>query len=248
MARQRIADEKLRIRQGKVILEGGAEALRETIILTGMVLKASPVGEYDKRLVILTRERGKITAFARGARRPGNQLMAVSRPFVFGQFRLYEGRDAYNLQAAEISNYFTELAGDMEAACYGSYFVEFADFYARENVDGTEMLQLLYQSLRALLKPALPNQLIQLVYELRVMVINGEYTEHPGKKVGDSANYAWEFIIASPIETLYTFVLTEPVEWELKQSVEANKRRYIDRKFRSLEILSQFSQADTKNW
>lgn len=211
--------------------------MRETANLTGMVLKASPVGEYDKRLVILTRERGKITAFARGAKRPGNQLMAASRPFVFGEFRLYEGRDAYNLQAAEISNYFAELAVDMETACYGSYFMEFADYYARENVDGTELLQLLYQSLRALLKPALPNQLIQLVFELRAMVINGEYTEHPGKPVSDSANYAWEYIIAAPIASLYTFVLTEAVEWELRQSIEVNKRRYIDRKFKSLEIL-----------
>ena len=78
-----------------------------------MVIKSSPVGEMDKRLVILTRERGKITAFARGARRPGNQLMGVSRPFAFGQFSLYEGRDSYTLQSAEITNYFEDLALDM---------------------------------------------------------------------------------------------------------------------------------------
>ena len=117
--------------------------MRETANLTGMVLKATPSGEYDRRLVILTRERGKITAFARGAKRPGNQLMAVSRPFVFGQFRLFEGREAYSLQGAEISNYFTELSQDVESACYGSYFLEFADYYSRENMDAGELLLLL---------------------------------------------------------------------------------------------------------
>lgn len=211
--------------------------MRETTNLTGMVIKASPVGEYDKRLVILTRERGKITAFARGAKRPGNQLMAVSRPFVFGQFRLFEGRDAYNLQSAEVKNYFDELSGDVESACYGSYFLEFADYYSRENVDGSEMILLLYQSLRALMKPSLPNLLVQMIFELRAMVINGEYTEHPAKQVSDSANYAWEYIIASPIESLYTFLLTEEVLRELGQCVEDNKRRYLDREFHSLDIL-----------
>lgn len=211
--------------------------MRDTADLSGMVLRATPVGEYDKRLVVLTRERGKITAFARGAKRPGSPLMAVGQPFVFGVFKLYEGRDSYTLRSAEVSNYFAEIAGNMEAACYGSYFLEFADYYGRENLEATELLLLLYQSLRALLKPSLPNPLIQLVFELRVMVIGGEYTPKPPRAVGDSAAYAWEYIIASPLESLYTFVLKPEAQRELKACVDMNKNKFIDRKFHSLEIL-----------
>lgn len=211
--------------------------MRELIEITGMVLRASSVGEYDRRLVILTRERGKLTAFARGAKRPGSRLMGPSRPFAFGTFRLYEGREAYNLQDAEISRYFEELAQDMEAACYGQYFLEFGDYYSRENLDGSAMLLLIYQSLRALLKPAIPNRLVRRIFELKAMAINGEYTERPPEAVSDSAAYAWEHVIFSPLEKLYTFTLTDSVLEEFAGSVEKNKRRFIDREFHSLEIL-----------
>ena len=212
--------------------------MREQISVTGMVMMAAPVGEYDRRLVILTRGRGKITAFARGVRRPGNQLMAAAAPFVFGKFLLYEGRDAYTLAGAEVENYFREIAGDMEAACYGSYFLEMADYYGRENIDATETLRLLYQSLRALLKPSVPNRLVKPVYELKLMEINGEYRELPLGRLNDSTLYAWQYVLAAPVESLYTFTLTDQVLGEFVRCVEQNKERFIDKTFHSLDILN----------
>ena len=212
--------------------------MREQISVTGMVLMTAPVGEYDRRLVILTRGRGKVTAFARGVRRPGNQLMAAAAPFVFGKFLLYEGRDAYTLAGAEVENYFREIAGDMEAACYGSYFLELADYYGRENIDATETLRLLYQSLRALLKPSVPNRLVKPVYELKLMEINGEYRELPLGRLNDSTLYAWQYVLAAPVESLYTFTLTDQVLGEFVRCVEQNKERFIDKTFHSLDILN----------
>ncbi len=151
--------------------------MNETIKVTGMVLAGTPVGESDKRMVILTRERGKISAFARGARRQNSPLLAGTRPFSFGEFFLLEGRTSYTIHSMQISNYFCELSEDLEGAAYGMYFLELASYYSYENMDGSGMLLLLYQSFRALLNKKLENDLVQVIFELRTMVQNGEYPQ-----------------------------------------------------------------------
>ena len=151
--------------------------MRDAVTLTGIVLSSAPSGEYDKRVVILTKERGKITAFARGARRPNSALLASTGSFAFGTFLLYEGRDAYSLVQANISNYFSELMSDFGGAYYGMYFCELADYYTRENNDELQIMKLLYQSLRALTKKSLDRELVLYIYELKIFQFAGEYPE-----------------------------------------------------------------------
>lgn len=211
--------------------------MSDLITVTGMVLSSSPIGEYDRRLVILTSERGKISAFAKGARRPNSALLAGSRPFSFGQFQLYEGRTSYNVRSMDIQRYFDELAGDLEAVCYGTYFMEFASYYGREGIDERDMINHLYVSLTALSHPEKDRHLIQAVFELRAMMIHGEYSPQPMTACSESAAYAWNYVLTAPAGRVYSFTLRAEDSREFIRSVEALKRYYIDYEFRSLDVL-----------
>lgn len=148
--------------------------MAEVTTVTGIILSAMPVGEYDRRLVILTKECGKISVFAKGARRPNSTLIGVTRPFIFGKFEVYRGRDSFSMYKANAEEYFEEVVGDLDAVCYGYYFAELADYYGRENLDASEMINLLYITLKALTKKTIPYELIRYIYELRLIAINGE--------------------------------------------------------------------------
>lgn len=238
----------------------------------GMVLSAAPVGDYDKRLLILTRERGKIAAFAKGARRPNSALLAAGQPFVFGTFLLYQGRNSYTVAAAEVTNYFEGLRDNLEGACYGFYFCEFAEYLSRENMEAGDFLKLLYQTMRALTKNTIEYSLIRYIFELKMMAFNGEalqvfecvrcrkkepgYIIYPksggiicrdceksgrdGIILNEAALYTIQYILAAPVEKLYTFKVSSVVMEKLKEVTGAFLSVYLNHSFRSLDILEVF--------
>ncbi len=238
--------------------------------VTGMVLSAMPVGEFDRRVVLLTRERGKISAFAKGARRPNSPLTGVTRAFVFGTFQMYEGRTSYTIRQANITNYFEDIITDLDAVCYACYFAELADYYGRENLDASVMINLLYAALRALAKPKPGNELVRYVYELRLISANGEspdfftcqgcneekssfysfskrtlgvYCEDCRRFASDavvlnpSTVYTLQYIVTSPIEKLFSFIVNDEVLRQLSEVAGAIRRNAVDKTMKSLQML-----------
>lgn len=147
------------------------------ITVTGMILASTPVGENDRRLVLLTRERGRITAFANGARRPTSHLLAATNPFSYGTFDLYEGRSSYTLRRADILEYFEKVASDLDCVLYGTFFLEVADYYGKEGLDESDRLLLLYATMKAMAGKKIPLTLVKEIYLLRTTVLNGDWPD-----------------------------------------------------------------------
>ncbi|MFR4318226.1 MAG: DNA repair protein RecO [Eubacterium sp.] len=149
--------------------------MAEKVIATGIVISSMNIKEYDRRLVVLTKEFGKITVFANGARRQNSSYSAGSQPMAFGEFTLYRGRDAYSLSSVKVNEYFFELLkDDLEKLYMGMYFLELASYYGREGIEATETLNS-FILLKELHRNTISTDLIRCIYELRTLVINGEY-------------------------------------------------------------------------
>ena len=218
--------------------------MEDLVTVRGIVLKHSPSGDYDWVATIFTRERGKITAFARSARKPLAKLSGSVEPFCFGTFKLFAGKNSYTIVEADIENYFEGFREDLEGACYGTFFLELASYYTRENNEDADLLNLLYLSLMALLKDSIPNKLVRCIYELRSLVIEGEYPGIPMEMgLSKSAVYAMDYISGSPLQKLYTFNVAEEVLKELCRVSALFRKRYIDRQLKSIEMLSAFDDA-----
>lgn len=185
--------------------------MQEQIRDKGIIIKAEPIGEYDRRVVILTENRGKISAFARGARRPNSKFVASTNPFVFGNISLFAGRNSYTLTDMEAVEYFDSLRLDFDKSMYGMYFLELADYYTRENNDDRDMLKLLFVSLKALSRGLIDNRLIRAIFELRAVAVNGEFPGLELRSMSETAEYTIKFIISADFAKLYSFTLKDEV-------------------------------------
>lgn len=212
--------------------------MQEFLRVMGMVIKTFPQGEYDRRITLLTREQGKITAFVKGARRQGSRFSASTDLFSFGEFDLYVGKDAYTVQNAEISNFFEFLRKDMNAAFYGMYFLEMSDYYAREGNDEALNLLLLYRALQGLKSEVLNNDVVRYLFELKLFIIEGELI--PIERAGEFNEGVYtlmQYLYECSIEDLYKYPVDDKLRDEIKTLCDYERKHLVDRKLNSLEML-----------
>ena len=206
-----------------------------TLVVNGMIISSSDTGENDKRIVLLTRERGRVTAFANGARRPTSHLLSAVKVFSYGEFELFPGRNSNTLRKADISEYFPLLTQDLDRIMAASFFAEVANYYSLENADERERLKLLYRTFQALSSGRFSISLIKNIYLVRTMALNGEYQSAFSEQLSDSEAVMSAIKCAekNPIESLYSFALSEEAEAEFERVVKRLRKRFMEHDFRS---------------
>jgi len=149
-----------------------------------LVLRTYKLGEADRIVVFLTRDRGKKRGVAKGARRPRSRFVGALEPLTEVRVAYFEKerRELVGLNYAETVR--SPLAGPAEAGDYDAlgyvgYFAELLDEWAQE-ADADDRLYRLGVSMLDALGAGAPVEPLARYFEYWLLRLQGVYPEARG--------------------------------------------------------------------
>src|SRR5512143_3943343 len=137
--------------------------------LEAVVLRHVDWGEADRLVTLLTRERGKLRAVAKGARRIKSRKAGHLEPFTRVTLQLARGREMPIITQAETLDAYLPLRDDLLRTGYAAYVVELLDrFTYEEGTQAAELYRLLAETLARIASEAEPWPAVR-YYEMRLL-------------------------------------------------------------------------------
>ncbi len=141
--------------------------------LKGIVLRETPIGEYDKIMTVLTAEHGKLSVYANGAKRLKSPLFTATQLFSYGEFTISKGKANYYLRSAELIESFYGLRETLTGVALATYIADVTADIALEDESDENLLRLVLNSLHAIATGKRSHTLIKAVFEMRAAAIAG---------------------------------------------------------------------------
>lgn len=134
----------------------------------GLVIRDAVVGERDRVIVLYTREEGKLTFVAKGARRPGSSLGPNVQVLTRGRFQCVRRRSLDLItQAATVDSY-SRLKADLWSMSCGLYLAELVDVSTVEGAANRKLYDLLAGTLSTI-NAGGGNDMLLRFFELRLL-------------------------------------------------------------------------------
>ena len=138
-----------------------------------LVVRARNMDELDRLLVLLTADRGLVTAYMKGARRSKGSAAPATELLSYSHFVLFQNRDRTFVDKAEPLRLFFGLRQDMESLSLATYFCQLLAELVPEEDPGDGPLRLSLNCLHSLEKKTLERPQLKAIFELRLLTMAG---------------------------------------------------------------------------
>ncbi len=139
----------------------------------GLIIKTYDVGENDRSVVVLTRDRGIVGAFVSGARKVGSKNAAGTALLTFSSLTFTQKGETNRITESESIRTFFDLRTDIEKYALAEYICELCTALIPYGVEDEDYLRLALNSLHFLSNGSRDVYFVKAVTELRLMVIAG---------------------------------------------------------------------------
>lgn len=143
-----------------------------TIRVEAVVLRHKDWGEADRLLWLYSRQRGKLRAVAKGARRLRSRKAGHLEPFTRVALLLARGRDLWIVTQAETIDAYLPLREDLVLTGYAAYVLELVDRFIYDDEQIPSLYRLLVNTLNRLSKEANTFKAVR-YYEIRLLDLLG---------------------------------------------------------------------------
>ena len=115
--------------------------------MQALVLRTTPYGEADVVVHLLVRGRGRLPAFARGARASRKRFGGALEPFQLVEALLVEGKELWALREARVVEGFAGLRDDLHRLAHAGYATELVHDLTRAGEPADGLFSLLHDFL-----------------------------------------------------------------------------------------------------
>ena len=137
-----------------------------------IVLRRINFGETDRIVTLYTRQRGKVSAIAKGARKPISRLAGATEALTHGRFQLATGKTLDVITQVEVKDSFPRIRSDLRRIAHSTYVAELVDTFVEERGASEDLFQLLLSTLYLMERPNDPEKIVRM-FELQSMKLLG---------------------------------------------------------------------------
>lgn len=112
-----------------------------------IVLRATDIRESDRMLTLFSMERGRLSAYARGARKPKSRFLSASQVFCHGEYLLHQRNGLLILTQTDVIETFYPISGDLLRYAHAAYACDLAAEVVNEHEPSPELFSLLLNAL-----------------------------------------------------------------------------------------------------
>jgi len=202
---------------------------------SGIVLREMDSGESSKKLIMLTRNHGKVVVFARGAKGAKSKL-AVPR-LAYCEFVFYDGGKFLSLTQVSPVMHFGNIPQNYDAYCVAAFVLELADKMLFDNMEATDALKLVLAALLRLDRGGEP-ALVHGAFTVKMLQNEGFFAleDTQSRELCPNVLAAIKYILDAPIEKVFAFRASDDVLVALRRVALDLLRENVDIHLKSVEF------------